>query len=72
MRWRESIRDTGEQARSEYPLTELSLIQDVRARKVFDSRGTATIEVEVETSTAIGRASAPAGKSRGKAEVVPY
>jgi len=53
-------------------LSELSLIQDVRARKVFDSRGTATIEVEVETSTAIGRASAPAGKSRGKGEVVPY
>jgi len=53
-------------------LNELSLIQDVRARKVFDSRGAATIEVEVETSTAIGRASAPAGKSRGEGEVVPY
>lgn len=53
-------------------MNELSLIQDVRARKAFDSRGAATIEVEVETLTAIGRASAPAGKSRGVGEVVPY
>lgn len=47
-------------------------IEDVVARKVFNSRGEETIEVDVITTSGFGRASAPAGKSRGKAEVTYY
>jgi enolase len=49
-----------------------SIIEDLIARKVFNSRGEETIEVDVITTSGFGRASAPAGKSRGKAEVVYY
>ena len=49
-----------------------TLIEDVIARKVFNSRGEETIEVDVITTSGFGRASAPAGESRGKAEVVYY
>jgi len=49
-----------------------TVIEDIIARKVFDSRGDETIEVDVVTTSSFGRASAPAGKSRGKAEVVSY
>ncbi len=42
------------------------------ARKVFNSRGQETIEVDVVTTDGFGRAGAPAGASRGKAEVVSY
>lgn len=49
-----------------------TVIEDVIARKVFNSRGEETIEVDVVTTSSFGRASAPAGKSRGKAEVVSY
>ncbi|MCL1978169.1 MAG: hypothetical protein FWG55_08760 [Candidatus Bathyarchaeota archaeon] len=49
-----------------------SLIEDLIARKVFNNRGEETIEVDVITTTGFGRASAPAGKSRGKAEVAYY
>ncbi len=49
-----------------------SIIEDLIARKVFNSRGEETIEVDVVTTGGFGRASAPAGKSRGKAEVVYY
>ena len=49
-----------------------SFIEDLIARKIFNSRGEETIEVDVVTSSGFGRASAPAGKSRGKAEVVYY
>ncbi|MEM3577794.1 MAG: hypothetical protein QXX51_04990 [Candidatus Bathyarchaeia archaeon] len=47
-------------------------IEDVIARKVFNSRGEETIEVDVITTSGFGRASAPAGKSRGKTEVAYY
>ena len=47
-------------------------IEDVVARKVFNSRGEETIEVDIITTSGFGRASAPAGKSRGKAEVAYY
>ncbi|MGB9740776.1 MAG: phosphopyruvate hydratase [Candidatus Bathyarchaeia archaeon] len=47
-------------------------IEDVVARKVFNSRGEETIEVDIITTSGFGRASAPAGKSRGKAEVIYY
>ena len=49
-----------------------SIIEDIIARKIFNNRGEETIEVDVITSSGFGRASAPAGKSRGKAEVQPY
>jgi len=49
-----------------------TVIEDIIARKVFNSRGEETIEVDVVTTSSFGRASAPAGKSRGKAEVVYY
>jgi len=49
-----------------------AVIEDIIARKVFNSRGEETIEVDVVTTSSFGRASAPAGKSRGKAEAVYY
>ncbi|MCJ7763385.1 phosphopyruvate hydratase [Candidatus Bathyarchaeota archaeon] len=49
-----------------------SIIEDLIARKIFNSRGEETIEVDVITTSGFGRASAPAGKSRGKAEAVYY
>jgi enolase len=49
-----------------------TVIEDVIARKIFNSRGEETIEVDVITTSGFGRASAPAGESRGKAEVVYY
>jgi len=49
-----------------------TVIEDVIARKVFNSRGEETIEVDVITNSGFGRASAPAGESRGKAEVTYY
>jgi len=49
-----------------------SIIEDLIARKIFNNRGEETIEVDVVTANGFGRASAPAGKSRGKNEVVYY
>jgi enolase len=49
-----------------------SIIEDLIARKVFNNRGEETIEIDVITTSGFGRASAPAGKSRGKAEVTYY
>ena len=49
-----------------------SIIEDLIARKIFNNRGEETIEVDVITASGFGRASAPAGKSRGKSEVVYY
>jgi enolase len=49
-----------------------AIIEDIIARKIFNNRGEETIEVDVITTSGFGRASAPAGKSRGKAEVAYY
>jgi enolase len=49
-----------------------SIIEDVMARKLFNSRGQETIEIDIVTIDGFGRASAPAGASKGKAEVVSY
>ena len=49
-----------------------SIIEDLIARKIFNNRGEETIEVDVITTSGFGRASAPSGKSRGKAEVAYY
>jgi enolase len=49
-----------------------TVIEDLIARKVFNSRGEETIEVDVITTSGFGRVAAPAGKSRGKTEVTYY
>lgn len=49
-----------------------AVIEDIIARRVFNNRGEETIEVDIITSSGFGRVSAPAGKSRGKAEIVYY
>jgi len=49
-----------------------TVIEDIRARKIFNSRGEETIEVDVITYGGFGRASAPAGKSKGTHEVASY
>ncbi|MEM2081388.1 MAG: phosphopyruvate hydratase [Candidatus Bathyarchaeia archaeon] len=49
-----------------------SMIEDIIARKIFNSRGEETIEVDIITASGFGRASAPSGKSRGNAEVLYY
>jgi enolase len=49
-----------------------TVIEDIISRKIFNSRGEETIEVDIITTSGFGRISAPAGKSRGKAEVVYY
>ncbi len=49
----------------------MSLIVDITAREILDSRGNPTIEVEVTTSEgAIGRAAVPSGASTGMHEAV--
>ena len=49
----------------------MSEIRDVRARRVWDSRGRPTVEAEIElASGAVGRAIAPAGASTGTFEAV--
>ena len=49
----------------------MSIITDLRAREILDSRGNPTIEVEVLTENGIiGRAAVPSGASTGKYEAV--
>ncbi|MDI6642780.1 MAG: phosphopyruvate hydratase [Candidatus Hodarchaeaceae archaeon] len=52
------------------------VIKKISARKILDSRGNPTIEVEVVVrrgrATGTGRAAAPSGVSRGKHEVVAF
>lgn len=49
-----------------------SIIEDVKARKVLDSRGNWTIEIDIATTCGFGRCAAPSGASKGKHEVVSY
>ncbi len=49
-----------------------TVIQSVRARKIFDSRGNPTVEVDVSTHKGFGRAAAPSGASKGRWEVRSY
>jgi len=49
-----------------------SVIKSLTVRKIFNIRGEETIEVDVATENTCGRASAPAGASRGRGEAVPY
>ena len=49
-----------------------SIIEDVQVRKILDSRGNPTIEVDVRTWNGSGRAAAPSGASTGSREVVSF
>jgi len=49
-----------------------TVIEDIIGRKVFNSRGDETIEIDIVTASSFGRTSAPAGISPGKAEVTYY
>jgi enolase len=49
-----------------------TIIEDVRARKIVDSRGNWTIEVDVITRFGFGRCAAPSGASVGKYEVIAF
>ncbi|MBN1534982.1 MAG: phosphopyruvate hydratase [Spirochaetes bacterium] len=49
----------------------MTIITDVKAREIFDSRGNPTVEVEVELSSGfVGRAAVPSGASTGEHEAV--
>ncbi len=51
----------------------MSLITEIHARQVLDSRGNPTVEVEVYTEAgAMGRAIVPSGASTGEYEAVSY
>lgn len=49
-----------------------SIIEDVRVRKILDSRGNPTVEVDVITWNGFGRAAAPSGASTGSREVAAF
>jgi enolase len=49
----------------------MTIITDVHAREIFDSRGNPTVEVEVQLSSGVvGRAAVPSGASTGEHEAV--
>ena len=49
----------------------LTLISDIRAREILDSRGNPTVEVDVDLAGgAIGRAAVPSGASTGEHEAI--
>ncbi|MEM2136362.1 MAG: hypothetical protein QXI93_00170 [Candidatus Methanomethylicia archaeon] len=52
--------------------TSLTIINDMVARKCFNSRGEETIEVEIYTEGGFGSFSAPSGASIGKYEVISF
>lgn len=49
-----------------------SVIEDVRLRKIIDSRGNPTVEADVLTWNGFGRAAAPSGASTGVNEVQSF
>ncbi|MDR2623800.1 MAG: phosphopyruvate hydratase [Methanobrevibacter sp.] len=49
-----------------------SVIEDIHIRKILDSRGNATVEVDVVTWNGFGRAAAPSGASTGSREVTAF
>jgi len=57
--------------RRHVPPTEMSIITDVYAREILDSRGNPTVEVEVTLSDeTVGRACVPSGASTGQHEAL--
>lgn len=49
-----------------------TVIEDIKCRKVLDSRGNWTVEVDIVTTFGFGRCSAPSGASTGAHEVTTY
>lgn len=49
-----------------------AIINDLKGRCIFNGRGEETIEVDVKTFLGTGRTAAPAGKSKGKYEVIYF
>ena len=49
-----------------------TIIEDIKCRKVLDSRGSWTVEVDILTMYGFGRCAAPSGASTGKYEVAAY
>lgn len=49
-----------------------SVIEDIRLRKIIDSRGNPTVEADVLTWNGFGRAAAPSGASTGVNEVASF
>ena len=47
-----------------------TIITDIRAREIIDSRGNPTVQVDVDESGIIGRAAVPSGASTGEHEAV--
>ncbi len=47
-------------------------IEKVKTRKILNSRGDETIEVDIKTKSGFGRAAAPSGASKGSAEAIYY
>src|SRR5574342_1339401 len=47
-------------------------IEDLRIRRILDSRGSATVEVDVRAGGVVGRAAAPSGASTGAHEVAAW
>lgn len=47
-------------------------LEKIKARKVYNSRGEPTVEVDAWVNGCLGRAAAPAGKSKGGKEVMYY
>lgn len=47
-------------------------ITSITARKILDSRGESTVEVDVFSKSTVARVAAPSGKSRGRWEVQPF
>jgi enolase len=50
----------------------LSFIESTRARKILDSRGNQTVEVEIVTQNGYGLVAAPSGASTGEHEVCAF
>jgi enolase len=49
----------------------MSIILDIHARQILDSRGNPTVEVDVTTENGfVGRAAVPSGASTGEHEAV--
>ncbi|NLD56952.1 MAG: enolase, partial [Methanomicrobiales archaeon] len=46
----------------------MTTIEVIELRKILDSRGNATVEADIRTSTGFGRSAAPSGASTGKFE----
>lgn len=49
-----------------------SAIENIKIRKILDSRGNPTVEVDILTDVGFGRAAAPSGASTGVMEVVAF